>query len=43
LIEQISQKKLSLQVSKVYDLENAGIAHDDLETQKTTGKILLKL
>ncbi|KAJ3326153.1 NADPH:quinone reductase [Boothiomyces sp. JEL0866] len=42
LFELISQGKLDISVSKEYDIENIGQAHTDLETQKTTGKIIIK-
>ncbi|KAJ3272280.1 NADPH:quinone reductase [Terramyces sp. JEL0728] len=42
LFELISQGKLDITVSKVYDLQDAGQAHTDLEAKNTTGKIILK-
>ncbi|KAJ3315594.1 NADPH:quinone reductase [Boothiomyces sp. JEL0838] len=42
LFDLISKGKLDISVSKVYDIEEIGQAHTDLETQKTTGKIVIK-
>jgi NADPH2:quinone reductase len=42
LLNLVGQGSLKLSVSKVYGLEEVGTAHNDLETQKTTGKIVLK-
>lgn len=42
LFQWIEQGKLKLQVHKVYRLEDAAEAHRDLESRKTTGKLLLK-
>jgi NADPH2:quinone reductase len=38
----LAQKKLSLNIYKVYPLAMAAEAHRDLEGRKTTGKLLLK-
>jgi NADPH:quinone reductase-like Zn-dependent oxidoreductase len=43
LLEMIDQNKLALNISKIYELEDVGSAHRDLESQNTTGKIILKL
>jgi NADPH:quinone reductase len=42
LFRWISEKRLRLQIHKIYALENAASAHRDLESRKTTGKLLLK-
>jgi NADPH2:quinone reductase len=39
----VNEKKLSFSIYKIYDLENASEAHDDLEGKKTTGKLVLKI
>jgi NADPH2:quinone reductase len=38
----LAQKKLSLNIYKVYPLARAAEAHRDLESRKSTGKLLLK-
>ena len=38
----IEQGKLTLEIHKVYRLEDAAQAHRDLESRSTTGKLLLK-
>jgi NADPH2:quinone reductase len=42
LFQWIEQGKLKLEIHKVYRLEDAAQAHRDLESRKTTGKLLLK-
>lgn len=42
LFQWIEQGKLKIQVHKIYPLEDAAEAHRDLESRKTTGKLLLK-
>jgi NADPH2:quinone reductase len=42
LFKWIEQGKLKVQIHKVYRLEDAAEAHRDLESRKTTGKLLLK-
>ena len=39
----IGQGKLKLHIHKVYPLADAGEAHRDLESRKTTGKLLLRV
>lgn len=41
LLNLVEQGSLKLSVSRVYTLEEVGLAHNDLETQKTSGKIVL--
>ena len=42
LFEWLANKKLSLNIYKVYRLADAAQAHRDLEGRRTTGKLLLK-
>jgi NADPH:quinone reductase len=42
LFRWITEGKLKLQIHKTYTLEDAAEAHRDLESRKTTGKLLLK-
>jgi NADPH2:quinone reductase len=39
----LGQGKLKLHIHKVYPLSEAGLAHSDLESRKTTGKLLLRV
>jgi NADPH2:quinone reductase len=39
----IGQGKLKLHIHKVYPLADAAQAHRDLESRKTTGKLLLSV
>jgi len=39
----IGQGKLKLHIHKVYPLSDAAQAHGDLESRKTTGKLLLRV
>jgi NADPH2:quinone reductase len=39
----LGQGKLKLHIHKVYPLSDAGQAHKDLESRKTTGKLLLRV
>ena len=39
----IKDGKLKINVHKVYDLQDAAQAQDDLEGRKTSGKLLLRL
>ena len=41
-LNMIKEGKLKIKVHKVYDLKDAKQAHDDVESRKTTGKLLLK-
>lgn len=41
VLSMIAQKKLKLRIAHVYKLEEAQKAHRDLESRKTTGKLLL--
>ncbi|KAJ1737609.1 hypothetical protein LPJ72_000306 [Coemansia sp. Benny D160-2] len=43
LADLIAQKKLDFQVFKIYKLEDAAQAHADLQSRKTTGKLLLSI
>ncbi|KAJ2392721.1 hypothetical protein GGI23_005162 [Coemansia sp. RSA 2559] len=43
LAELIAQKKLDFQIFKIYDLKDAAQAHIDLQSRKTTGKLLLQI
>ncbi len=43
LVQLLQQEKLHLSIHKVYDLEQAALAHQDLEERRTTGKLLLKI
>jgi NADPH2:quinone reductase len=43
LMKWVYEKKLSFSIHKIYDLENASEAHDDLEGRNTTGKLVLKI
>jgi NADPH2:quinone reductase len=42
LFQWVEQNKLKVQIHKIYRLEDAAEAHRDLESRKTTGKLLLK-
>jgi NADPH2:quinone reductase len=42
LFQWLTSKKLALNIHKVYRLADAADAHRDLESRKTTGKLLLK-
>lgn len=42
LFHWMAQGKLKLHIHKTYPLEDAAVAHRDLESRKTTGKLLLK-
>ena len=39
----VKSGKLNIKVHKVYDLKDARQAHEDLESRKTSGKLLLKI
>ena len=39
----LAQGKLKLHIHKVYPLADAAQAHNDLESRKTTGKLLLRV
>jgi NADPH2:quinone reductase len=39
----LGQGKLKLHIHKVYPLSDAAQAHNDLESRKTTGKLLLRV
>jgi NADPH2:quinone reductase len=43
LLSWIGQGKLKLHIHKVYSLSEAAQAHSDLESRKTTGKLLLRV
>jgi NADPH2:quinone reductase len=43
LFELIQSGKVSIDVHKVYRLQDVGHAHADLEGRKTTGKLLLRV
>lgn len=42
LFELVSAGKIEARIHKLYSLEDAAQAHLDLESRKTTGKLLLK-
>jgi NADPH2:quinone reductase len=43
LFEMLAPGKLEVAVHKVYEQSDAASAHTDLESRKTTGKLLLKI
>lgn len=43
LFDLIISKKLELAIHEVYPLEDAARAHVDIESRKTTGKLLIKI
>ncbi|KAJ3365607.1 hypothetical protein GGF32_008740 [Allomyces javanicus] len=43
LFDLIKTQKLELRIHKVFDLANAAAAHEELESRKAVGKILLKI
>jgi NADPH2:quinone reductase len=43
LFNLVREKKLNVRVHEVYPLADAARAHTDIESRKTTGKLLLKL
>ncbi|KAI9476820.1 NADPH:quinone reductase [Coemansia sp. RSA 989] len=43
VLRMLEQGKLDVQVHKVYELKEAGLAHADLESRRTTGKLLLSI
>jgi NADPH2:quinone reductase len=43
LMQLVADGKLNLQVHKKYKLEDAKTAHIDIESRKTTGKLLLEM
>ena len=43
LFDLVREKKLNVRVNEVYPLADAARAHTDIESRKTTGKLLLKL
>lgn len=43
VFELIAQNKLNFAIHKVYPIQEAKKAHDDIESRKTTGKLLLKI
>jgi NADPH2:quinone reductase len=43
LMQLLADGKLNLKVHKKYKLEDAKTAHIDIESRKTTGKLLLEL
>ncbi|KAJ1665095.1 hypothetical protein IW140_003752 [Coemansia sp. RSA 1813] len=43
LAELIAKKKLDFQIFKIYELKDAAQAHIDLQSRKTTGKLLLRI
>ena len=42
LFDLVTSGKLDVRVHNVYSLADAGKAHADIESRKTTGKLLLK-
>ncbi|KAI9152124.1 putative quinone oxidoreductase [Paramyrothecium foliicola] len=42
LFDLVASKKLEILIHKVYDLADSGSAHTDIESRKTTGKLLIK-
>ena len=43
LFDLVREKKLNVRVHEVYPLADVARAHTDIESRKTTGKLLLKL
>ncbi len=43
LMKWVNSKKLKFSIHKIYDLNNASEAHDDLEGKRTTGKLVLRI
>lgn len=43
LFDLIKSKKLELTIHKVYPLKDVAQAHQDIESRKTTGKLLIKI
>jgi NADPH2:quinone reductase len=41
-MEMILSKKIDILIHKVYNLADAASAHADIESRKTTGKLLIK-
>ncbi len=42
LLDMVAQDKLKLRIGQVYPLAEAAAAHDDLQSRRTTGKLLLQ-
>ena len=42
LLDMVAQDKLKLHIGKVYPLSEAAAAHDDLQSRRTAGKLLLQ-
>ena len=42
LFQMLKEKKIKTNLSKIYELKNAVVAHKDLESRKTFGSIILK-
>jgi NADPH2:quinone reductase len=42
LLEMVARDKLKLRIGNVYPLGEAAAAHDDLQSRRTTGKLLLQ-
>ncbi|KAG0086162.1 NADPH:quinone reductase, partial [Podila epicladia] len=43
LLQLVAENKLEFAIHKVYPIQDVKQAHDDLESRKTTGKLLLKV
>lgn len=43
LFDMIRSEKVDIAIHEVYPLQDAARAHTDIESRKTTGKLLLKL
>jgi len=43
VFELVAQDKLKVVIHKIYPIQEAKAAHDDIESRKTTGKLLLKI
>jgi hypothetical protein len=39
----IKENKIDIQYNNIYDLENLGQAHDEIENRRTTGSVILKV
>jgi NADPH2:quinone reductase len=42
LFDMVASKKVEVLIHKVYNLSDAGSAHTDIESRKTTGKLIIK-
>ena len=42
-VKAVADRKLKINIHKAYPLADVALAHEDLQSRKTTGKLLLKI